>query len=91
MNGAEPGGRQRQRHDDRGFTLIELLIALVLSSLIVGVVTAASDHVAQRGQFDHRPDRRLDRRRLISSFLIRDAQSAGATDPLTALRDTRSA
>lgn len=73
---------------DRGFTLIELLIAIVLSTLIAGVVVAAlitSLNVASSttGQVSDSTDAGL-----ISSFLTRDAQSAGAIVPTTALRDT---
>lgn len=87
MNTAAPSPSQRRRPDS-GFTLIELLIAIVLSSLIVGVTTAAlatSMNIASSttDQVSDSTDAGL-----IASFLFRDAQSAGATDPATAQNDT---
>jgi large repetitive protein len=75
--------RTRSRTADRGFTLAELTIALVLSSLIIGVVVAAlftSQRVANSStaQINASTDAGL-----ISSFLYRDAQSAGGIDPAT--------
>ena len=75
------------RHADHGFTLVELLVAVVLGALITGVVAAAimtSLNVAKSttDQVGDSADAGL-----ISSFLIRDAQSAGSVDPATAGRD----
>jgi len=72
---------------DAGFTLIELLIAVVLSSLIAGVTVAAlmtSLNVASSttDQVNDSTDAGL-----ISAFLFRDAQSAGATNPVNAQLD----
>ena len=75
--------RARRRHTDRGFTLIELVVAIVLSSMIAGVVVAAlitSLHVA-RSTTDSVGDSADTG--LISTFLIRDAQSSGGIDPTT--------
>ncbi len=77
----------RVRGGDRGFTLIELLISLVLSAIIGGVVVAAlitslNAASSTTDQVNDSSDAGL-----ISSFLIRDAQSAGGIDPTTALRD----
>ncbi|MCU1393205.1 MAG: hypothetical protein JWM34_1633 [Ilumatobacteraceae bacterium] len=76
--------------DDAGFSLIELLIAIVLSSIIVGVITAAlatSLNVARSttDQVNDSTDAGV-----ISSFLFRDAQSTGTTNPATALTDITS-
>lgn len=73
---------------DRGFTLIELIITVVLTTMIGSVITAAiitSLNVADStsAQVKDSTDAAL-----ISSFLIRDAQSAGAIDPGNALPDT---
>lgn len=86
MIASTPSATQRCRPDS-GFTLIELLIAIVLSSLIVGVTTAAlatSMNIASSttDQVSDSTDAGL-----IASFLFRDAQSAGAIDPATGQND----
>jgi len=75
-------------HADQGFTLIEVIFAIVLATMITGVVAAAivtslSVARATTDQVGDSTDAGL-----ISAFLIRDAQSAGATDPTTAVRDS---
>ncbi|MEP7202776.1 MAG: putative Ig domain-containing protein [Ilumatobacteraceae bacterium] len=72
---------------DRGLTLIELVIAITLSLMIGGVVVAGlitSLNVASStsAQISESTDAGL-----ISSFLVRDAQSAGGIDPTTAMSD----
>lgn len=83
-----PRGGARAATEDAGFTLVELLFAIVLSSLIVGVVAAAM--ITALNVADSTTDQVGDSNDagLISSFLVRDAQSAGAIDPATARRDT---
>jgi prepilin-type N-terminal cleavage/methylation domain-containing protein len=81
------GPRRGDRRADGGFTLIELVIALALSSLIVGVITAAlitslnvsSSTTAQVNDSNEAG--------LASAFLFRDAQSAGGILPATAFAD----
>jgi regulation of enolase protein 1 (concanavalin A-like superfamily) len=73
----------RHQGGDGGFSLIELTIAMVLSTLVVGVIVAAlitSQRVANTStaQINASADTAL-----ISSFLFRDAQSAGGIDPAT--------
>lgn len=75
--------RPRPRRD--GFTLIEVIIAVVLSSMIAGVLVTAlvtSLHVASSttAEVNDSTDTGL-----ISTFLFRDAQSAGGIDPATSL------
>ena len=80
---SSPAIRARGRHTDTGFTLIEMVIAIVLSSLIAGVVVAAlitSLRVA-RSTTDSVGDSADTG--LISTFLVRDAQSSGGIDPTT--------
>ena len=79
--------RIQAHRPEAGFTLIELLIAVVLSSMIAGVTVAAlmtSLNVASSttDEVSDSTDAGL-----ISAFLYRDAQSAGATDPTTAQLD----
>lgn len=77
-----------RRRGDRGFTLIELVMATVLAGIVGGVLVAAiatSLRVADSttNQIADSTDTAL-----ISAFLFRDAQAAGATDPTTARVDT---
>jgi Bacterial Ig domain/Prokaryotic N-terminal methylation motif len=76
------------RGTERGFTLIELVVSIVLSTMIGAVVVAAliTSLNAARSTSAHVSD--STDAGLISSFLIRDAQSAGGIDPATALVDT---
>jgi prepilin-type N-terminal cleavage/methylation domain-containing protein len=79
---------RERRRANRGFTLIEVMITLVLSGMISGVVVAAllTSLNVEKSTLEQVSD--STDAGLISSFLIRDAQSAGATDPTTAVRDT---
>ena len=88
MSGRPLRGRHSDTgHHDRGFTLIELIIAIVLSAMIAGVVVAVliTSLNAARSTSDQVTDS-IDAG-LISSFLIRDAQSAGGINPATAYPD----
>ena len=78
----------RTHHADRGFTLVELIFAIVLSTVIGGVIVAAlitslTVSSATSEQVSDSTDASL-----IAAFLTRDAQSAGAIVPTTAIRDT---
>ncbi len=82
-----PTSRVRVHAADRGMTLIELIIAIVLSTMIGGVIVAAlitslNVSSATSEQVSDSTDAGL-----ISSFLTRDAQSAGGLDPANALPD----
>ncbi|MEO8266817.1 MAG: putative Ig domain-containing protein [Ilumatobacteraceae bacterium] len=84
-------GRRRtlsRRSNDRGFTLVEVLVSLVLSGLIAGVVvmvilTSLNAADAMTAQINDSNDAAL-----VSTFLTRDAQSAGSIDPATAQLNT---
>lgn len=90
MNTRRPSPRRAPaRHRNVGFTLIEVLIAIVLSGMISGAVamglfTALNVFSSTNDQVADSTDAGL-----ISSFLVRDAQSAGGIDPATALPDDR--
>ncbi len=76
------------RRVDAGFTLVELLIALVLSTIIGGVIVAAmitslNASSSTTAQVNDSTDAGL-----VSAFLFRDAQAAGATNAATGLLDT---
>ncbi len=72
------------RRRDRGFTLIELIVAMTISVIVIGVLVAVmitSLNIAESAndQIHDSTDAGL-----VSTFLFRDAQAAGATDPTTA-------
>jgi prepilin-type N-terminal cleavage/methylation domain-containing protein len=75
------------RSRDRGFTLVEVLISLVLSGLIAGVVVAVILTSLNAADSTSAEINDSNDAALISSFLIRDAQSAGGINPGTALPD----
>ncbi len=87
MTRPAPTPRRTAVPADSGFTLIELILAIVLSALIIGVIGAAM--VTALNVADSTTDQVGDSTDagLISSFLVRDAQSVGAIDPTTALSD----
>lgn len=83
LRGRRLGGGARDP-GDRGFTLLEVVLTIVLGGAIAGVVVAAlltslsvvkstSEQVADSSDAG-----------LITAYLFRDAQAAGATDPATA-------
>ena len=72
---------------DAGFTLVELLIAIVLSSVIAGVIVAAIATSLNIASSTTRQVSDSADAGLISAFLYRDAKAAGATDPATAQTD----
>lgn len=77
--------RWRARRADNGFTLVELVIALALSSLIVGVITAALITSLNVSNSTTAQVNDSNEAGLASSFLFRDAQSAGGIVPTTAM------
>ena len=85
-----PQLRTRAHGADRGFTLIEVIIALVLGSMIFGAVAASLVTSLNVVSFTTAQVRDSTDAGLISTFLVRDAQSAGSIDPATALSDSAS-
>ena len=75
------------RRPDTGFTLVELMIALVLSGVIAGAVIAALATSLNVANTTTKLVADSTDAGLISTFLYRDAQAAGATDPSTAQPD----
>lgn len=89
MSASLPRRTSRRTCCGGGFTLIEVLLAVMLSTLILGVVSAAlitSLNVARSttAQIDDSNDLGL-----VSAFLFRDAQSAGGLNPAQARPDAR--
>ncbi len=88
MSGSgRPPTTVRRDHCDQGFTLVELLIALVLSGIIAGVIVAALATSLNVASSTTKLVSDSTDAGLISAFLYRDGQSAGATDPATTLVD----
>jgi len=74
---------------DGGFTLVEMLIAVVLSGVIAGAVIAALATSLNVASSTTKLVADSTDAGLISAFLYRDAQAAGATDPSTTQPDAR--
>ena len=79
------GPRPPASRSDEGFTLVEVVIALVLSSLIIGVITAALITSLNVSNSTTAQVNDSNETGLASSFLFRDAQSAGGIIPTTAV------
>ncbi len=69
---------------DAGFTLVELMMAIVLSSIIGGVLVAALMTSLNAADSTSSTVASSIDTQLISTFLAVDAQAAGGTDPGTA-------
>jgi choice-of-anchor A domain-containing protein/prepilin-type N-terminal cleavage/methylation domain-containing protein len=76
----------RWRHD-RGFTLVEVVMSVVLGSIIAGVTVAVM--ITSLNVVDSTRDLSRDSTDtgLVATFLYRDAQAAGGTDPVTLRSD----
>jgi len=75
------------RQREAGFTLVELIIAVVIVATIsAALVTVLGTSVRVSGSTTQKV-RESNDAALISSFLVRDAQAAGGTDPVTAALD----
>lgn len=75
----------RKRED--GFTLVELLIAIVLMTLVTGAVSAAFATAINGSSSTTQRVRESDDAQIVATYLVRDAQAAGGTNPLTASAD----
>jgi prepilin-type N-terminal cleavage/methylation domain-containing protein len=72
-----------ERRDNRGFTLIEVAIAIVLLGAITAVIVSSFLTSLSSARITAQRARESNDAQLISAFLVRDAQSAGGSDPLT--------
>ena len=77
----------RHSRDERGFTLIELCITIVILTMITGALAAAFVTALNSTRSNAENVRKSNDAQLIAGFLVRDAQSAGGTDPSTAAAD----
>ena len=73
----------RRSHDEDGITLVELLITVVLMSMIMGAIAASFVTAFNTTRPNSERVRQSNDAQLIAGFLVRDAQSAGGTDPST--------
>ncbi|MCU1503809.1 MAG: hypothetical protein JWM12_3163, partial [Ilumatobacteraceae bacterium] len=77
-----------EQRADKGFTLIEVMIAVVLLTVITGAIAAAMITALNVASSTTAQVADSTDAGVISAYLLRDAQSAGATDPATGLRST---
>jgi prepilin-type N-terminal cleavage/methylation domain-containing protein len=80
--------RARIRGDQAGFSLVEILIAIVLMGAIAGVVVTALSTSLNASATTTQKVKESNDAQLAAAFLVRDAQAAGGTDPLTAQTDS---
>jgi prepilin-type N-terminal cleavage/methylation domain-containing protein len=79
--------RTRRSEDEQGVTLVELLITIVILSMIMGAVAASFVTAFKSTAPTSELIRQSNDAQLIAGFLVRDAQSAGGTDPETGTKD----
>jgi len=80
-------GRGAGDHNEGGFTLIEVLISVVLLTMIMGALTTALVTSINLSTSTTQHTKESNDAQLIAAFLVRDAQSAGATDAITGSPD----
>ena len=83
----EPVNRMRRSQDQEGVTLVELMIAIVIMSMIMGALAASFVTAFNSTRPTSDRVRVSNSAQLIASFLERDAQSAGGTNPTTGTID----
>ena len=76
-------------HTDGGFTLIEVLISVVLLAMIMGALTTALLTSINLSSSTTQHTRDSNDAQLIAGYLVRDAQSAGATNSITGSVDAK--
>ena len=74
-------------HDEDGVTLVELMITIVIMSMIMGAIAASFVTAFNSTRPTSDRVRVSNAAQLIASFLERDAQSAGGTNPTTGTID----
>ena len=79
--------RTHRSKDEQGVTLVELLITIVILSMIMGAIAASFVTAFSSTGPTAELIRQSNDAQLIAGFLVRDAQSAGGTDPTTGTID----
>jgi large repetitive protein len=79
--------RVRRSQSEDGVTLIELLISIVIMSMIMGAIAASFVTAFSSEGPTAQRTRQSNDAQLIAGFLVRDAQSAGGTNPTTGTID----
>ena len=77
---------RRTRRTESGLTLIEVVISVVLMSLIAGALSTVFVTSLRLSGTDKERVKQSDESQTVSAFLVRDAQAAGGTDPVTVQR-----
>ena len=72
---------------EQGFTLIEVLICVVLMTMIMGAITGALISSLHQSSSTNQQVHESNDAQIIAGFLVRDAQSAGGTNPATGVAD----
>ena len=90
MNRA-PSGRRHAAgdHNEGGFTLIEVVISVVLLALIMGALTVAFLTSIKLASDTTQHTKESNDAQLIAAFFVRDAEAAGATNPITGSPDPK--
>ncbi len=73
----------RQPHAEDGFTLVELVISVVILGMIMGGLAASFITAFDIQRPTAERVRQSNSAQVIASFLVRDAQAAGGTNPTT--------
>ena len=79
--------RMRRSPNEDGVTLVELLITVVIMSMIMSAIAASFVTAFNTTRPNSDRVRQSNDAQLIAGFLVRDAQSAGGTDPSTGEKD----
>src|SRR5678815_750728 len=79
--------RTHRSDDEHGVTLVEMLITIVILSMIIGAVAASFVTAFRSTGPTSERIRQSNDAQLIAGFLVRDAQSAGGTNPATGTID----
>ena len=78
----------KAQHPEDGFTLIEMIIAVVITTMITGALAAVFVTSGRSTSASSHRSNQTNDAQVISSFLVKDAQAAGAVDPLTGINDS---
>ena len=77
----------RADRSEHGLTLVEVLISVVILSIISGTISAAFVTAMNGSRPTQQRARESNDAQLIAAYLVRDAQSAGGTNPMSGTID----